>query len=171
VRAAVRVCVPGYGHWWLWVATYDTRRQLIEAAANYQGIPVSQVDMSEKEEDGILGCFSDNKLKTNYLGIMRLWDLGIETIMHESIHAAVSMAGKVHGFKHLSTVKEEAIAYSATAITMAVHEALFGENDEGDAAGLHQGTGPFSEPCNWRNRGSHAVAQVEPLPHSGVAAG
>lgn len=127
MRVAVRVCVPGYGHWWLWVVTYATRRELIEAAAAYQGIPIAKIDMSEQEEDGILGCFSDNKLRSNYLGIMRLWDLGAETIIHESIHAAVSMAGKVHGHKHLSTVKEEAIAYAATAIAQAVHNALFEE--------------------------------------------
>lgn len=169
MRAAVRVCVPGYGHYWLWVVTYDTRRDLIRAAADYQGIPISKIDMSEQEEDGILGCFSDNKLRTNYLGIMRLWDLGTETIMHESVHAAVAMAGKVHGHKHLSTVKEEAIAYAATAITMAVHDALFGENHEGDCPRLHAGAGDFSEPCDWGNRHRHAVAEVEPLPHRGVA--
>src|SRR5689334_4172100 len=108
--------------------------------------------MSDQEYDGILGCFSDNKLKTNYLGIMRLYDTGFETIIHESIHAAVAMAGKEHGFKHLSTVKEEAIAYASTAIALAVHDALFGENHEGDCAGLHQGTGPLPQQDHERDR-------------------
>lgn len=136
MRAAVRVCVPGYGHWWLWVVTYTTRHDLIQASADYQGIPYDQTGMSDTEDEGILGCFSDNKLKTKYLGIMRLWDTSMETIMHESIHAAVSLANKSHGFKHLSTVKEEAIAYASTAITMAVHEALFGEDHDQDPGTL-----------------------------------
>ena len=171
MRAAVQVCVPGYGHWWLWVVTYDTRKDLIKAAAKYQGVPYDQVDMSDEEEDGILGCFSDNKLKSHYLGIMRLWDLSSGTIIHESIHAGVALAGKAHGFKHLSTVKEEAIAYASTAIAEAVHDALFEEKHEGDCAGLHTGAGEVPQQDHERDSGSDAVAEVEPLPHLHVVAG
>lgn len=171
MRAAVHVCVPGYGCWWLWVVTYDTRKDLIKAAAKYQGVPYDQVGMSEEEEDGILGCFSDNKLKTHYLGIMRLWDLSSDTIIHEAVHAAVALAGKAHGFKHLSTVKEEAIAYATTAIAEAVHDVLFEERDEGDDAGLHTGAGDVPQQDHERDRDGDAVAEVEPLPHRVLAAG
>ena len=169
MRKAVRVYVPDYGHWWFWLVTYDTCRQLIEAAARYHRIPVSKAGMSEAEEDGILGCFSDNKLKTHYLGMMRLWDLSSTTIIHESVHAAVCLAGKNHGFNHMSTVKEEAIAYATTAISEAVHDVIFGESDEGNIAGLHAGAGEVPQQDHERDSGSHAVAEVEPLPHYSVA--
>lgn len=123
MRRAVRVCIQGYGHYWLWVVTYPTRQALKAAAEKYFGGPIP--DMSVEEEDGILGCFFDNQLKTNYLGIMRLWDTGYTTVLHECVHAAVAVANKNHGKHHMSTVKEEAIAYSTTAIADAVVKALY----------------------------------------------
>jgi hypothetical protein len=125
VRTAVQVCVPGYGHYWLWLVTYETRAELYAAAKTYSGHT-----MSDDEE--VEACFSSNQLKTNYLGIMRLYDLSTETIIHESVHAAACLANKNHGFSRtLSQAKEEAIAYGAEAIATAVHEVIYpGEHDE-----------------------------------------
>ena len=122
MRAAVRVPVEGYGSWWLWVVTYDTREELKAAAEQYYGYPLP--DMSVNEEDGILGCFTDNKLRTKYLGIMRLFDTSCDTVIHESVHAAIAMANREHGSSHLSGVKEEAIAYATPAIAGAVMKVL-----------------------------------------------
>lgn len=129
MRKAVRVCVPEIGHYWFWLVTYKSRYDLIRAAADYQGVAYGQVGMSDLEEDGILGCFSDNKLKTNYLGIMRLFDLSSQTIVHESVHAAVCLANKRHGWsRSLSREKEETVAYSTDAIANAVMAVLYPED-------------------------------------------
>jgi hypothetical protein len=77
-------------------------------------------------DDQICGMFSDNEKLTNYLGIMRLNDISTETIIHESVHAAICFAKKMHGWSRtLSLPKEEAICYGAEAITTAVHAAIY----------------------------------------------
>jgi hypothetical protein len=124
LRKAVRVCVPGYGHYWLWVVTYETRQALKDAAEKYAGF---QLDMSVDEEDGIEGCFTDYLLRGSYLGIMRLYDVSMQTIIHESVHAGSCLSKKTHGkSRTLSQEKEEAIAYGAEAIAIAVADAVFG---------------------------------------------
>lgn len=124
MRTAVRVCVPGYGHYWLWVATYDTRAALYAASKAYDGHVMN-------EDDEVFACFSSNHLTSNYLGIMRLYDKSTETIIHESVHAAVCLARKHHGFSRtLSTAKEEAVAYGAEAISTAVHRVVYPEDHE-----------------------------------------
>lgn len=120
MRQRVKVCVPGYGHWWLWVVTYGTREELKAACERHCGHVLD--DMSVDEDDGIEGTFTDNlPFRGHYLGIMRLYNTSVETIIHESVHAASCLAKKVHGMSRtLSQQKEEAIAYGAEAIATAV---------------------------------------------------
>lgn len=125
MRTTVKVCVPGYGHYWLWLVTYDTREALKRAAEKHAGCALD--DMTTDDETGIEGCFSDTvPFRGPYLGIMRLYNLSTACIIHESVHAAMCMAKKVHGKSNtMSHTKEEAVAYGTEAIALAVHEALF----------------------------------------------
>lgn len=124
MRKAVRVCVPGYGHWWLWLVTYPTREALKAACEQHFGSTLP--DMFTDDHYGVEGTFTDNLPgKSPYLGIMRLYNTDFQCIVHESVHAAMCMAKKFHGeSRTVSHTKEEAVAYGTEFIAAAVSRVL-----------------------------------------------
>lgn len=121
---ASRFTVSHRGYW-LTVAVYETTAELQAAAQRHR--PSAEPGFW----DNCAGCFQPHANEGGYLGIMRLsqQQLTADTIIHESVHAAVGFTWRSLGLKaiHLNPYsqrsmneREEVMAHAVNGIACAL---------------------------------------------------
>lgn len=113
---------PSY---WFTVAVYDTAAELQSAASRHRPAEIKGF------WDNCAGCFQPSDSDSRYLGIMRLCreQMTADTVIHESVHAAITFTRKSRGLKalHLHPYsslsmqsREEPLAHAVNGIACAL---------------------------------------------------